>query len=166
MALDHYHLMLKRLLEQTGGNEKTAVNLQELARKEGFAGAYNDIYDVLSREGWTADAPRPQHVYLTHWGIAEIRRVDKPPAPKVEAAPTPPPAASKPEDPSTAEAKRLAGLARAVAEAFEAEAKERAAGRSGDAQRASAMGALEALQQAVTPPAPEPAKKKPAAKKG
>jgi GNAT superfamily N-acetyltransferase len=163
MALDHYHLMLKRLLEQTGGNEKTAVNLQELTRKEGFAGAYNDIYDVLSREGWTADAPRPQHVYLTHWGIAEIRRVDKPPAPKVEAAPPAP--APKPEDPLVAEARRLAGLARAVAEAFEAEAKERAAGRNGDAQRASAIGALEALQQAAAPPAPEPQRKKAGAKK-
>lgn len=144
MALDVYHRILQKLLEATSGSEKVPVPLSDVVRKEGFTGAADDIYTVLSREGWIADAPRPGSIFLTHWGVAEIR--------KALAAASP----AKTEDPAAEEARQLATAARELAEAFEALAVERSGGRDASAaeRQKDALAKLKALDEAAAHLAP------------
>jgi hypothetical protein len=72
--MDVYHKVLIKLYEVTGGKESESVDLKDLVKKAGFLGAYNDIFQHLSRQSWISETPRPDTVKITHWGIKEARQ--------------------------------------------------------------------------------------------
>jgi hypothetical protein len=74
MALDLYHQILHKLYESTGDDDKKVVDLVQLIRKEGYSGAFDDIYGFLQREGWIVEARSYGSVRITGWGIAEVKR--------------------------------------------------------------------------------------------
>lgn len=72
--MDVYHKVLLKLYEATGGKETETVDLKDLVKKAGFLGAYEDIFQHLSRQSWISETPRPGTVRLTHWGTKEAKQ--------------------------------------------------------------------------------------------
>jgi len=72
--MDVFHKVLTRINEITGGRETHEVDFIELLKAEGFYANRESIKDHLSTEGWITDAPRPNHVRITHWGVAEAKK--------------------------------------------------------------------------------------------
>ena len=72
--MDVFHKVLTRIYEITGGRETQEVDFVELLKQEGFFPSRESIKDQLSTEGWITDSPRPDHVRLTHWGMAEAKK--------------------------------------------------------------------------------------------
>jgi len=72
--MDVFHKVLTRIYELTGGRETQEVDLVELLKAEGFYPSRESIKSHLSSEGWITDSVRPDHVRLTHWGIAEAKK--------------------------------------------------------------------------------------------
>jgi hypothetical protein len=72
--MDVFHKVLTRIYESTGGRETQEVDFIELLKQDGFYPNRDSIKDHLSTEGWITDSPRPDHVRLTHWGIAEAKK--------------------------------------------------------------------------------------------
>lgn len=76
MALDVFHQVLKRLNEVAGGNPRQMVPILDVLRQEKLFGSVDMILNKFHTEGWIADAARQDHVYITTWGIEELRRVE------------------------------------------------------------------------------------------
>lgn len=72
--MDVFHKVLARIYEISGGRETQEVDLIELLKKEGFYANRDSIKDMLSTEGWITDSARPNHVRITHWGMAEAKK--------------------------------------------------------------------------------------------
>jgi hypothetical protein len=72
--MDVFHKVLARIYEVSGGRETHEVDFIELLKKEGFFANRDSIKDHLSTEGWITDSPRPNHVKITHWGMAEAKK--------------------------------------------------------------------------------------------
>jgi hypothetical protein len=72
--MDVFHKVLTRINEITGGRETHEVDFIELLKTEGFFANRDSIKDHLSTEGWITDAARPNHVRITHWGVAEAKK--------------------------------------------------------------------------------------------
>jgi len=72
--MDVFHKVLTRIYEISGGRESQEVDLIELLKQEGFYANRDSIKDHLSTEGWITDAPRPNHIRITHWGMAEAKK--------------------------------------------------------------------------------------------
>lgn len=72
--MDVYHKVLVKLYEVTGGKDSQTVDFKDLVKGEGFLGNYSDIFDMLSSQGWIADAPKPNYVSITHWGVSEAKK--------------------------------------------------------------------------------------------
>jgi hypothetical protein len=72
--MDVFHKVLTRIYEQTGGRESQEVDLFELLKAEGFFPSRESIKDHLSTEGWITDSSRPNHIRITHWGMAEAKK--------------------------------------------------------------------------------------------
>jgi hypothetical protein len=72
--MDVFHKVLTRIYEITGGRETQEVDLIELLKQEGFYPSRESIKDHLSTEGWITDSARPDHVRITHWGMAEAKK--------------------------------------------------------------------------------------------
>ncbi len=155
MALDVFHQVLTRLHELAGGNPRQAVSIVDVLKQEKLFGSAEMILSRLQTEGWVADASKRDHVYVTTWGIDEVRRVSASapapapaavvPAPAAAAAPS---AAAKPTEPKNAGPLReAAARARELATTLD----ELAAGAGGtSAQRkAKAKKALAAATTAV-----------------
>ena len=136
MALDVFHQVLAKLLEAAGGDPRQMVPIVEVLKREKLFGSADMIATRLQSEGWIADAPKKDHVFVTTWGIEEVRRVS--------AAPD----ASKPAEPKNAAALRdAAEKARALAATLD----ELASGTAGTAaqRKAKAKKALAAVTEAV-----------------
>ena len=144
MALDVFHQVLTRLYEVAGGNPRQMVSVVDVLKQEKLFGSAEMILDKLQAEGWVADAPKKDHVYVTTWGIEEVRRVTVPaPARTVE-----PPAAPRPAEPKNAGALRAAAeKARELATTFEDLAA--GAGGTGAQRKAKGKKAFAALSVAV-----------------
>ncbi len=71
--MDVYHRVLVKLYEITGGKETETVDLKELVKKEGFLGAFPEIFQHLSRQSWVTETSRPGTVKITHWGVKEAK---------------------------------------------------------------------------------------------
>ena len=83
MALDVFHQVLARLYELAGGNPRQMVSIVDVLKQEKLFGSSDMITDRLQAEGWIADAPARGQVYVTTWGIDEVRRASAP-APAAE----------------------------------------------------------------------------------
>ena len=141
MALDVFHQVLAKLHELAGASPKQMVPIVDVLKQEKLFGSADMILDKLHSEGWIADAPKKDHVFVTTWGIEEAR--------KASAAP----AAAAPPAPKAAEPKNAAALREAAAKARElADALEElatGAGGTGAQRKAKAKKALAAASAAV-----------------
>ncbi len=72
--MDVYHRVLVKLYETTGGKDTETVDLKELVKKEGFLGAYPDIFQHLNRQSWISETARRDAVKITHWGVDEAKK--------------------------------------------------------------------------------------------
>lgn len=136
MALDVFHQVLAKLLEAAGGDPRQMVPFVEVLKQEKLFGSVEMITTRLQSEGWIADAPKRDHVFVTTWGVEELRRTNA-------ATSTP-----KRAEPKNAAALRAAAeKARALAATLE----ELAAGTDGTAaqRKAKAKKALAAATEAV-----------------
>jgi hypothetical protein len=144
MALDVFHQVLARLHELAGGNPRQMVSIVDVLKQEKLFGSVDMILKKLQAEGWIADAPKQDHVFVTTWGIEEIRRAGGPTAaPASGAAP-----ASKAPEPKNADALREAAeKARELAAALDELAT--GAGGTGAQRKARAKKLLGAVATAV-----------------
>ncbi|MBX3299376.1 MAG: hypothetical protein KF736_07925 [Acidobacteria bacterium] len=72
--MDAFHKMLVRLYEETGGKENIDVDFVDLTKKEGYYPSIDSIVSHLKSESWITES-RPNIVRITHWGVAEARKV-------------------------------------------------------------------------------------------
>jgi len=72
--MDVYHKVLLKLYQVTGGKDSQMVDLKDLVKNLGFLGNYNDIFQMLSGQGWVAESPRMNYVRITHWGVKEVNK--------------------------------------------------------------------------------------------
>ena len=144
MALDVFHQVLAKLHELAGGSPKQLVPIVDVLKQEKLFGSADMILNKLHSEGWIADAPKKDHVFVTTWGIEEVRRsAASAPAAKSTEAPAP-----KAAEPKNAGALReAAAKARDLAAALE----ELATGAGGTAaqRKAKAKKSLAAVSAAV-----------------
>jgi pyruvate/2-oxoglutarate dehydrogenase complex dihydrolipoamide acyltransferase (E2) component len=142
MALDVFHQVLAKVHELAGGNPRQMVSIVDVLKQEKLFGSADMILNKLQAEGWVADAPKRDHVFVTTWGIEEVRRAAAP-APAVEAAPAP-----KSAEPKNAAALReAASKARDLATALEELAS--GGGGTGAQRKAKARKALAAVSASV-----------------
>ena len=150
MALDVFHQVLARLLETAGGNPRQMVSVVDVLKQERLFGSADMILTKLQSEGWIADAPKRDHVFVTTWGLEELRRAGAvpPPGGPPTASADAPKAAPPPAEPKNARALRDAA---AKASDLAATLEELASGAGGtSAQRkAKAKKALAATSAAV-----------------
>jgi pyruvate/2-oxoglutarate dehydrogenase complex dihydrolipoamide acyltransferase (E2) component len=151
MVLDVFHQVLVRLHELAGGNPRQMVSIVDVLKQEKLFGSAEMILTRLQTEGWVADASKRDHVYVTTWGIDEVRRVSAPAPAAVAPAPAAavaPPAATKPAEPKNAGALReAAAKARELATTLDELAT--GAGGTGAQRKAKAKKALAAVTAAV-----------------
>jgi hypothetical protein len=74
-VMDVYHKVLTKIYEETGGRDSVDVDLVDLTRREGFFPSLSGIAKQLSSEGWISETPKQYTVRITHWGVAEAKRV-------------------------------------------------------------------------------------------
>jgi hypothetical protein len=142
MALDVFHQVLKRLSDTAGGNPRQMVSIVDVLKQEKLFGSIDMILNKFHTEGWIAEAPTKDHVYVTTWGIDEVRRAEAPGSTSGTGR------GPKAEEPKNAAALReAAGKARELAELLMGFA----AGESGTAaqRKAKAKKALAAAAAAV-----------------
>ena len=72
--MDVYHKVLSKLYQVTGGKDSQTVDLKDLVKNLGFLGNYNDIFQMLSGQGWVAETPKLNYVRITHWGVKEANK--------------------------------------------------------------------------------------------
>ena len=72
--MDVYHKVLLKLYEATGGRDSVDVDFVALLKREGFFPSLDSIKEQLKGESWMTDAPKPNHVRITHWGVMEAKK--------------------------------------------------------------------------------------------
>ena len=72
--MDVYHKVLVKLYEVTQGKENQTVDFKDLVRNAGFFSNYNDIFEMLSSQGWISESKKPDYVGITHWGVSEAKK--------------------------------------------------------------------------------------------
>jgi hypothetical protein len=143
MALDVFHQVLVRLHELAGGNPRQMVSIFDVLKQEKLFGSAEMILNKLQAEGWVADASKKDHVYVTTWGIDEVRRVSAP-SPATAVAP---PAAKAAEPKNAGALREAAAKAQELSIALEEFAT--GAGGTGAQRKAKAKKALAAVTAAV-----------------
>lgn len=73
--MDVYHKVLVKIYEMTGGKETENVDLKDLLKAEGFLSNLDSIFKHLSTESWVTETAKQHVVRVTHWGVAEAKRV-------------------------------------------------------------------------------------------
>jgi hypothetical protein len=141
MALDVFHQILTKLHDLAGGSPRQMVSIVDVLKQERLFGSADMITKKLQAEGWIADAPKTDNVFVTTWGIEEVHRTS---------GTAPSDAASAPK---TAEPKNAAALRDAAARARDlATLLEELAiggGGTGAQRKAKAKKALSAVSAAV-----------------
>ncbi len=141
MALDVFHQVLTKLYETAGGNPRQMVSIVDVLKQEKLFGSVDMILTKLQAEGWIADAPTRNHVFVTTWGVEEIRRTSTAPGPASGTAP------KAPEPKNAGAIREAAERARELASALEELAT--GAGGTGAQRKARAKKALGAVTAAV-----------------
>ena len=72
--MDVYHKVLLKLYEVTGGKDSATTDLKDLVKNQGFLGNYNDIFQMLSGQGWIAETQKLNFIKITHWGVKEVKK--------------------------------------------------------------------------------------------
>ena len=72
--MDVYHKVLLKLYQVTDGKDSLTVDLKDLVKNQGFLGNNNDIFQILSGQGWISETPKLHFVRITHWGVKEIKK--------------------------------------------------------------------------------------------
>lgn len=72
--MDTYHKMLIKVFDAAGGREGVDVDFVEIAKREGYFPSIDEIASHLKSESWVTES-RSNILRLTHWGIAEARKV-------------------------------------------------------------------------------------------
>ena len=72
--MDVYHKVLLKLYEASGGRDSVDVDFIALLKREGFFPSLDSIKEYLHGESWMTDAPKPNHVRITHWGVMEAKK--------------------------------------------------------------------------------------------
>ena len=70
-----FHKVLVKIFELTSGKDNVEVDLVELLKKEGFFPSIDSISRQLLDESWITEGSRKNTCKITHWGVAEARRV-------------------------------------------------------------------------------------------
>lgn len=70
-----FHKVLVKIFELTGGKDNVEVDLADLLKKEGFFPSIDGISAQLLGESWITDGSRKYTCKITHWGVAEAKRV-------------------------------------------------------------------------------------------
>ncbi len=73
--MDVYHKVLSKIYEEAGGKETVEVDLNDLLKREGFFSNIQGITAHLTGESWVTETARKYVVKITHWGVAEAKRV-------------------------------------------------------------------------------------------
>ena len=73
--MDVYHKILARVYEIADGKESAAVDLTDLVKQEGFYANIDSITQRLIDQSWVTETAYRFQVRLTHWGVAEAKRV-------------------------------------------------------------------------------------------
>lgn len=73
--MDVYQQVLIKVYEVTGGRDSQLIDLKDLVKKLGFIGHFSAIAGRLSGEGWVAEDRKENFVRITHWGIAEAKKL-------------------------------------------------------------------------------------------
>jgi len=71
--MDVYHKVLLKLYQVTDGKDSQSIDLKDLVKGQGFLGNYDDIFQMLSGQGWIAETPKENFVKITHWGVKEAK---------------------------------------------------------------------------------------------
>jgi hypothetical protein len=71
--MDVYHKVLLKLYQVTEGKDSQTIDLKDLVKGLGFLGNFDDIFQMLSGQGWIAETPKLNYVRITHWGVKEIK---------------------------------------------------------------------------------------------
>ena len=74
MAFDVYHQALQAISEACDGNPGQLVSVVDVLKRLRLLGNREMILSHLLHEGWVADAPKTDHVFLTSWGIEELEK--------------------------------------------------------------------------------------------
>lgn len=70
-----FHKVLVKIFELTAGKDNVEVDLADLLKKEGFFPSIDNISAQLLGESWITDGSRKYTCKITHWGVAEAKRV-------------------------------------------------------------------------------------------
>ncbi len=70
-----FHKVLVKIFDLTGGKDNVEVDLADLLKKEGFFPSIDSISSQLLDESWITDGSRKHTCKITHWGVAEAKRV-------------------------------------------------------------------------------------------
>ena len=142
MALDVFHQVLAKVHELAGGNPRQMVSIVDVLKQEKLFGSADTILNKLPSEGWIADAPKRDHVFVTTWGIEEVHRSS---APAAAAEPAAPPKAAEPKN--AAALREAASKARDLATVLDELAS--GGGGTGAQRKAKAKKALAAVSASV-----------------
>lgn len=72
--MDAYKKMLVKIYEISGGKENFDVDFVDLTKREGYYSNIDSFLAHLKGESWITEL-RPNVVRITHWGVAEARKV-------------------------------------------------------------------------------------------
>lgn len=75
--MDVFRKVLARIHKETGGKETVKVDLGEILKQEGFFPSRDEISSHMIKEGWITSAGNDYSVFITHWGVAEAKKVLK-----------------------------------------------------------------------------------------
>ncbi len=73
--MDVYQKVLVKLLDVTEGKDSKSVDFKDLVRKMGLHGNYPAVFERLSQESWIIEDRKADFVKISHWGIAEAKKI-------------------------------------------------------------------------------------------
>jgi len=73
--MDVFQKVLLKVYELTGGKDTVDVDFAELLKREGFYPSIASILEHLSSQSWITVTSRKNIVRITHWGVAEAKKI-------------------------------------------------------------------------------------------
>lgn len=78
--MDVFQKVLLKIYELTDGKDTVDVDFAELLKREGFYPSLNNILEHLTNQSWITVTARKNVVRITHWGVAEAKKITTLPA--------------------------------------------------------------------------------------
>lgn len=82
--MDVFQKVLLKIYTATNGQDTVDLDLADLLKKEGFYPSLASISEHLTNQSWIAPTARKNVVRITHWGVAEARKIETAPADSVQ----------------------------------------------------------------------------------